>query len=137
MKPNLTSPRFNSPELPEAEFDCALATDRDAILPSSGFADSVMAAVSHEASMPPPIAFPLRRALPGFAAVVVALGVLIAAIVGLLRSAPAQHPVSFSMSLQTMPAPILHDASDVLWLALSLAVSVGSLLFCRRLISTR
>ena len=41
--------------------------DDDAIVPSSGFTASVMEAVEREASMPPAIPFPWKRALPGLA----------------------------------------------------------------------
>jgi hypothetical protein len=44
------------------------------ITPSSGFARSVMAAVRNEATAPPPIPFPWKRALPGLAACGVAIG---------------------------------------------------------------
>jgi len=43
------------------------------IIPSSGFAKSVMAAVRSEAAAPPPIPFPWKRALPGLAALAVAI----------------------------------------------------------------
>ena len=43
------------------------------IVPSSGFARSVMAAVRNEAAAPPPIPFPWKRALPGLVACVVAM----------------------------------------------------------------
>ncbi len=135
MKPNLTKPN-RSPELTDGEFDRALAADHDAIVPSSGFADSVMAAVSHEARAPVPLVFPWVRALPGLAAAIVALGVLIAAIVTLFRSTPGASG-SLSISLATMSGPMLRHAPDVLWLALSLAISFASLLFCRRLSSSR
>jgi ABC-type branched-subunit amino acid transport system permease subunit len=137
MKPNLTIPKCSTPELTDGEFDRALAADHDAIVPSSGFADSVMAAVSHETSAPVPLAFPWVRALPGLVAAIVALGVLIAAIVVLLQSAPARHAAGLSISLQTFSAPMFRQAPDVLWLAVSLAISAASLLFCRRLISSR
>ena len=51
---------------------------RDEILPSSGFTASVMDAVRREASAPPPIPFPWKRALPG---IVVATFVLVLVIV--------------------------------------------------------
>ena len=54
------------------ELDRALAnlSNEDAILPSSGFAASVMDAVRREALAPPPLPFPWKRALPCFAACV-------------------------------------------------------------------
>ena len=54
--------------------------DDDAIVPSSGFTASVMEAVEREASMPPAIPFPWKRALPGLAALVVALLATVAGI---------------------------------------------------------
>jgi hypothetical protein len=46
------------------ELDRSLSEEEE-ILPSSGFTASVMEAVWREAAMPPPIAFPWKRALPG------------------------------------------------------------------------
>jgi hypothetical protein len=54
------------------ELDSWLVDD-DAIVPSSGFTASVMEAVEREASMPPAIPFPWKRALPGLASLAVAL----------------------------------------------------------------
>lgn len=45
------------------EFDRIMRQEE--ILPSSGFAASVMEAVRREAAAPPPIPFPWKRALPG------------------------------------------------------------------------
>ena len=44
------------------------------ILPSSGFTASVMEEVHREASAPPPIPFPWKRALPGITVAVAVLG---------------------------------------------------------------
>jgi hypothetical protein len=46
------------------ELDRVLSREAE-IIPSSGFVRSVMAAVRSEASAPPPIPFPWKRALPG------------------------------------------------------------------------
>jgi hypothetical protein len=132
MNPNPTNP-----QLTDADFDRALLAGQDAILPSSGFADSVMAAITREAAIPAPIAFPWKRALPGLAAVAAVGVILLVAFVVLLRSVPSATAVSPSVELQAIPAPILHHASDALWLSFCLAVSAASLLFCRRLISAR
>lgn len=43
------------------------------LLPSSGFAQSVMEAVQREASAPPPLPFPWLRALPGLVALAAAV----------------------------------------------------------------
>ena len=57
------------------------------IVPSSGFAKSVMAAVRSEAAAPPPIPFPWERALPG-------LAVCAVAIVGALRGTASSASIS-------------------------------------------
>jgi len=54
------------------EIDRILAHEEE-LLPSSGFAASVMDAVRREAAVPPPIPFPWKRALPGLVAAAVAL----------------------------------------------------------------
>jgi hypothetical protein len=48
------------------DLDQALSSE-DTIIPSSGFAATVMDGVRREALIPPPIPFPWRRALPGLA----------------------------------------------------------------------
>ena len=58
------------------ELDNILAGE-PAILPSSEFTASVMAAIRREASAPAPLAFPWRRALPGLVASGLALAVLL------------------------------------------------------------
>jgi RNA polymerase sigma factor (sigma-70 family) len=57
------------------EIDRALSTD-GTILPSSGFASSVMEAVRRDKEMPPPIPFPWKRARPGFIVCPAAVAVL-------------------------------------------------------------
>ena len=61
----------------DAEIDPVLS-GQDELLPSAGFAASVMDAVRREAAAPPPIPFPWKRALAGLALAVVALGLLAA-----------------------------------------------------------
>jgi hypothetical protein len=80
------------------------------ILPSSGFAVSVMDAVRREAAAPPPIPFPWKRALPGlvvggFVLVMVFVTVVVAIVQGIRASMTAQ----FSMSLPSVLTPIFWD----------------------------
>ncbi len=49
----------------------------DEILPSSGFAVSVMDAIQREAAAPQPIPFPWKRALPGMVVAGLALLVIL------------------------------------------------------------
>jgi hypothetical protein len=131
MKPHSTHP-----QLAGADFDRALNAGSDSILPSSGFAESVMTAVTREATTPAPISFPWKRALPGLVAAGAMAVLLIVAVVVLLRSTPAAPAPASTVDLQTVLAPVLHHATAALWLTVSLLVSVASLLFCRRLISS-
>ena len=48
------------------DLDHILSSEAD-IVPSSGFAGSVMDAIQAQTSIPPPIPFPWKRAIPGFA----------------------------------------------------------------------
>jgi hypothetical protein len=130
------NPNPPNPQLAEADLDRALATASDSILPSSGFADSVMTAVYREASAPAPLAFPWKRAIPGIGAVVVAAALLIAAVVSFFHSALTRSaPAVFD--LQRIANPLTHHATDALWLSVSLVLSLACLLFCRRLVSPR
>ena len=71
----------------EDEMDRILSRE-DEILPSSGFAVSVMEAVRREAAVPPPIAFPWKRALPGMVVGGIALIVgLVAGVAVIVRLA--------------------------------------------------
>ena len=75
-----------------------ILSKQDDIQPSSGFAASVMDAVRNEASVPPPIPFPWKRAFPIFlfaalALVAVVIGA-VAAIVQLGRGAGAPQLTS-------------------------------------------
>jgi len=67
----------------DQEFDRILSHETD-LVPSSGFAATVMDAVRNEACAPPPIPFPWARALPGIAAGVFALVYLF---IGVFRQA--------------------------------------------------
>ena len=67
-------------KMDDAEMDRILS-EREEILPSSGFAASVMEAVRREAAAPPPIPFPWKRALPIAALAVIALVTTAAVIV--------------------------------------------------------
>jgi hypothetical protein len=102
----------------------------DEILPSSGFSVSVMDAVRREATAPPPIPFPWKRALPGVVAGVFALllvlGASISAILRLMRE-------SITPQLSMMPSPsgmsqLFHGGleSALIWTLLALLVAFVS-----------
>lgn len=109
---------------------------RDEILPSSGFTASVMDAVRREASAPPPIPFPWKRALPGIVVatfvLVLVIVVGIATLVQAARGKLALGPSTFSWSL---PIPAWQGTvnSIVGWTALALVVAFVSVKLSMRL----
>lgn len=73
-------------DLPE-ELDRILL-EEDALLPSSGFALSVMDAIEEQARQPQAIPFPWKQALPGLAAFVIFVVMLVRLVPSAMRSAP-------------------------------------------------
>jgi hypothetical protein len=99
---------MTKPNLTDDQIDHALATE-DAIVPTSGFSARVMARVHKTVAAPPPIPFPWMRALPGFAAI------LVAAVMAAGADAPSQPAVT--LTLPPMSEPI----------SLAVGVALGSL----------
>ena len=133
----LTHPDLTQADLAQADLDRALLADRDALVPSSGFAASVMSAI--EASAPAPIPFPWKRAIPGFVAAVLALALLVVSAVSAVRSlahAPAGS-ASLALTLREHFAAASTQSTKALWIAVSLATPFLCLYFCRRLFSPR
>jgi hypothetical protein len=108
---------------------------QDTLLPSSGFAASVMDAIRQEAAAPAPIPFPWKWALPGIAALLVGLVMFCRLAVTTIHSMsqnaePGTDWLAWMMStaptavlLRTQVAPVL----------LALAVSFACVALCRRL----
>lgn len=109
--------------------------NHDSLLPSSGFAASVMDAIQQQATAPAPIPFPWKRALPGIIAMLAALAFLgrfLATSVDSLGRSPAagtdwltwlQSSATLAVILRTQAAPVL----------LVLAVSWVCVVLCSRL----
>lgn len=137
MTPHVPNPK----QLPDAGIDAALAARDDVILPSSGFADGVMAAVHHEAIAPAPIAFPWKRAIPGFIAAAGALTFLIAMLVALIRfraaAAAVQAPVPQLSAAWLTQFAQSHLGPDALWVALALVIPLFCVMLMRRLLFAR
>ena len=110
----------------DEEIDRILGGEED-ILPSSGFHASVMEAVLREATAPPPIPFPWKRAWPAFAASALAL---FGSAVLLVKSSAAGLPVFDAL----LP---LASSVGAPWMALAVLATVGSLLLSRRLAGER
>jgi len=110
--------------------------DQDEILPSSGFAASVMDAVRREAAAPPPIPFPWKRALPGLVAASAALAIVLsAAITSIVRmggKAPLYSPLP-----SAMPFILSVDIkSAAMWTMLALFTALVSVKLTMRLCGT-
>jgi hypothetical protein len=129
----------NHPQFGDSDLDQALSSAGDSILPSSGFTEGVMTAVLSDAAAPAPLAFPWRRALPGLAGVAIAVVLLVAAIVSVLRSGPLPDrivPNLYYRWVANAGSGPMHS-SDALWLVVSLSISVACLFLCRHLIRAR
>ncbi len=121
------------------EIDRILSRE-DGILPSSGFAVSVMDAVRREAAAPPPIPFPWKRALPGLIAGGFALVlVLVAVVAGVARLARASTMVPFSpsLSLPSVAPTILQRnlESAAIWTVMALLLTLVSVKISMRFAS--
>jgi hypothetical protein len=105
----------------------------DEMLPSSGFAATVMHAVRSEAATPTPIPFPWRRALPGVVAAVVAL-VLLAVEVFTQSGAGAAASQGGSIG-SLLVEPIVEAAmkAGAHWIALALLLTLASVALSMRL----
>jgi hypothetical protein len=121
-------------EMKDQELDRIFSRDAD-LVPSSGFASAVMDAVRDEASAPPPIPFPWKRALPGIAAWALALAFLFVAV---FRQSAQDAPASSAgAKFLAALAPALRAAQAVGagWIAAALLLSYVSvklaLLFAR------
>ncbi len=95
----------------------------DEILPSSGFAVSVMEALRHEAAVPPPIPFPWKRALPGLVAAALALTLVL--VVGVVTIAQSGRVATTAQSSTYLPfvsqlTPHGGIGSAAIWTAMSL-----------------
>jgi hypothetical protein len=123
----------------EDEIDRILSGE-DEILPSSGFAVSVMDTVRREAAAPPPIPFPWKRALPGLVAAGLALAlVLVAGMVAIARLGRESTAAQFSTSLPSGMPPVFHGGieSAVIWTAMALLAALVSVKLSMRLASGR
>lgn len=137
-----TVPMTESERTERHEIDRILSRKyKDEILPSSGFAASVMDAVRREASAPPPIPFPWRRALPGLIVGALALALLlVAGVFALLQLRSASSAVSLTvppiLTSALQPSSLQQNlGSAAAWTLLSLLLAFVSVKLSLRLAS--
>ena len=100
------------------------------LVPSSGFAASVMDRIRQEAAAPPPIPFPWKRAVPGF---VVAGGVLGWGAVEVVRFAgPALEELRRAPAHLTANAAMARPVEQAVWVVAALAVPLVTWIVSRR-----
>lgn len=104
-------------------------SSEDAILPSSGFLLAVMERVEQEAAAPEPIPFPWKRVLPGLVLLLGALGWLGAGIVRAGIPTLRQPRTAPHLTVGMTHLPVAAS-----WIALTLVLTVASLLLARRLV---
>lgn len=114
------------------DIDRMLAEDEE-VLPSSGFAVSVMEAVRQEATAPPLLAFPWRRALPGLFALLVAFAVAIWNGAGALNDPRAT--AAFEGQIRALLAFAMRG--EIEWIVFAVVVTVVSTVLPLRLMRSR
>ena len=100
---------------------------QDDIQASSGFAASVMEAVQNEASAPPPIPFPWKRALPVLLlAAVVLIAVAVMGVETVVKAGREAATPEFAASLLPAVAPLARNGlgTDLVWTAAALLAAV-------------
>lgn len=118
------------------DLDRMLSSDGD-IVPSSGFANSVMDAVRREAAAPPAIPFPWKRVLPGviisvvafMSAIILGFNQLVAAIT------VAPLPAALQIWLEAaMRSPLIAESG---WIALAVLLTLVSVKLSMRFVSRK
>ena len=112
-----------------------ILVDQDTLLPSSGFAASVMDAIQQQVSAPAPIPFPWKWAIPGIIAVLAALVFLGRFVVTTLQSmneSPAAGADLLAwLGSNSQTAVVLRTEAGPALLAL--LASLVCIVLCRRL----
>ncbi len=119
--------------LTEADIDKALSREQDSIVPSSGFAISVMAAIAEGKATPPELRFPWERALPGFVASALIVVLLVAAFVVAFGTwqPSASVPTGLQAVLEGLAGSLV--AADAKLILTTGAIAAACLTLTRRL----
>jgi len=112
----------------DAKIDHILTTEEE-LIPSSGFMTAVMERVEQEATVPPPIPFPWKRAIPG---ILLTTGVFGWGAVEIVRFSLSSFR-SFTLTPPHLSAAAARPVESAGWVALALGVSLISWLLSRSL----
>jgi hypothetical protein len=105
------------------------------IIPSSGFAVSVMDAVRREAAAPPPIPFPWQRALPGLCAAGFVIVWAFVMAITLFIHGPATQPVPAELPSVFDSISRGWNTVEANWIVLALGVTFASVRLSSRFVS--
>ena len=109
--------------------------EQDTLLPSSGFAATVMESIRQEAAAPAPIPFPWKWALPGIVALLAGVVILCRLAVATIHEMGQNAAIGTDwlgwLSSSAQPAVILR--TEVAPVLLALAASFACVALCRRL----
>ena len=108
--------------------------EEDLLVPSSGFAESVMAAIQERAAEPAPIPFPWKLALPGIAGFLMGIAVIVRFAVGVVSSLNQNKGAADFLPIERFNlvwSPSIRAAAVPALLAL--LASAACVLLCRRL----
>jgi hypothetical protein len=110
-----------------------LLSEGEHLLPSSGFAASVMEQIQREAAAPPALPFPWTRAIPGFVALAIAMAAAIWAGVGAFDDPEA------GAALEGWARVVLDGLArpEVGWTALAAVMTIVPAMVSLRLIRRR
>ena len=118
------------------DLDRILSRDAE-IVPSSGFASSVMDAVRQEASTPPEIPFPWKRALPGM---ILAVAAFVAAVIlgfDQLVAAITVPPLPADLQIRLEAAMRSSLIAESGWIVLAVLLALVPLHLSMRFISRK
>jgi hypothetical protein len=120
----------------ETEIGRILASEEE-LMPSSGFAASVMERVRQEAALPAPLPFPWKRAIPLL--VLVSGGIVWSTVEVVRIGLPGLGLTALGQSAQSwlilppLSGNLVHSLEQAGWVALALGISLLSWLLSRRL----
>jgi hypothetical protein len=124
---------YKGNHMPDQEIDRILSqSTSDEILPSLGFTATVMEGVRREAGAPPAISFPWKRALPGLAAGIFTVVLLMIQLIMLATSAPEPKVSGHTIVEQLGELTVRSGAG---WILLALMLSLISVKMARSFVS--